>query len=340
VAAYIGRRLLLTVVVLFGMSLITFVLSHVVPGDPARLLAGPHATQAQVDAFAHRYGLDRPLPVQYASYLTGLVTGDLGVSLTTRRPVLDDFRQFVPATLELVLAATLLIIVFGIPLGMLSAVKAGSFIDHLTRLLTVGAVSMPVFWLGMILQLVFFRSFGLLPVGGRLDLLDQPPPHLTGLYLVDALVSGDLQAFGAATVHLILPAVTLAAGSLAVTARMTRAAMRETLSTDYVRMARAKGLSEPVVLTRHALRNALIPTTTVLGLQIGALFGGTVLTEVVFSWAGIGLYAVNAIQNLDYAAIMGVTLLISVAYVLVNLAVDILYVFLDPRISFSGRTGR
>jgi peptide/nickel transport system permease protein len=337
-AAYIGRRLLLTVVVLLGMSLITFVLSHVVPGDPARLLAGPHATQAQVDAFAQRYGLDRPLPVQYGNYLAGLVRGDLGVSLTTRRPVLDDFRQFVPATLELVLVATLLIIVFGIPLGMLSAVKAGSLIDHLTRLLTVGAVSMPVFWLGMILQLVFFKGFSLLPVGSRLELLDQAPPHVTGLYLVDALVAGDLRVFGAAAVHLTLPAITLAAGSLAGTARMTRASMRETLSTDYVRMARAKGLSEPVVLTRHALRNAMIPTTTVLGLQIGTLFGGTVLTEVVFTWPGIGLYAVNAIQNLDYAAIMGVTLLISVAYVLVNLAVDILYVFLDPRISFSGRT--
>jgi peptide/nickel transport system permease protein len=338
VAAYIGRRVLLTVFVLFGMSLITFVLSHVVPGNPARLLAGPHASQAQVDAFAHRYGLDRPLPVQYGTYVSGLVRGDLGVSITTRRPVLDDFRQFVPATLELVLAATLLIIVFGIPLGMLSAVKAGSFIDHATRLLTVGAVSMPVFWLGMVLQLVFFKRFALLPVGGRLDLFDQPPPHFTGLYLVDALVSGDPRAFGAAFLHLVLPAITLAAGSLAVTARMTRASMRETLSTGYVRMARAKGLSEPVVLTRHALRNALIPVTTVLGLQIGALFGGTVLTEVVFSWPGIGLYAVSAIQNLDYAAIMGVTLLISVAYVLVNLAVDILYVFLDPRISFSART--
>jgi peptide/nickel transport system permease protein len=338
VAAYIGRRLALTVVVLLGMSVITFVLSHMVPGNPARLLAGPHASQEQVEAFAHRYGLDRPLAVQYWTYITGLVRGDLGVSLTTRRPVLDDFRQFLPATLELVLAATFLIVVLGIPLGMLSAVKAGSALDHVTRVLTVGAVSMPVFWLGMILQLVFFKRLSLLPVGGRLELLTSPPPHVTGLYLLDSLLSGDLRAFGAAAVHLVLPAVTLAAGSLAVTARMTRASMRETLATDYVRMARAKGLSEPVILTRHALRNALIPTTTVLGLQIGALFGGTVLTEVVFSWPGIGLYAVNAIQNLDYAAIMGVTLLISVAYVLVNLTVDILYVFLDPRITLSGRT--
>jgi peptide/nickel transport system permease protein len=338
VAAYIGRRLVLTVVVVLGMSVITFVLTHLVPGNPARLLAGPHASQAQVEAFAHRYGLDRPLPVQYWTYISGLVRGDLGVSLTTRRPVLDDFRQFLPATLELVLAAMFLIVVLGIPLGMLSAVKAGSALDHVTRFLTVGAVSMPVFWLGMILQLVFFKRLSLLPVGGRLELLTSPPPHVTGLYLIDSLLSGDLRAFGAAALHLVLPAVTLAAGSLAVTARMTRASMRETLATDYVRMARAKGLSEPVVLTRHALRNALIPTTTVLGLQIGALFGGTVLTEVVFSWPGIGLYAVNAIQNLDYAAIIGVTLLISVAYVLVNLAVDLLYVALDPRIVLAGRS--
>jgi len=337
VAAYIGRRLILTVIVLLGMTIITFVLSHVVPGNPARLLAGPHASQVQVEAFAHRYGLDRPLLTQYWTYITGLVHGDLGVSLTTRRPVLDDFRQFVPATLELVLAAMLLIVLIGIPLGMLSGVKAGGFLDHVTRFLTVGAVSMPVFWLGMILQLVFFRRLSLLPIGGRLEIFDQPPPHLTGLFLVDSLVSGDLRAFGAAIVHLVLPAITLAAGSLAVTARMTRASMRETLGTDYVRMARAKGLSEGIVLTRHALRNALIPTITVLGLQVGALFGGTVLTEVVFNWPGIGLYAVNAIQNLDYSAIMGVTLLVSVAYVFVNLAVDIAYVFLDPRITFAGR---
>jgi peptide/nickel transport system permease protein len=338
VAAYVARRLVLTVFVLLGMSLITFVLTHVVPGNPARLLAGPHATQAEVQVFAHHYGLDRPLPTQYWLYLTGLLHGDLGMSLTTRRPVVDDFLQFVPATIELVLAAVVLIVLVGIPLGMLSAVRAGGPLDHVTRIASVGAVSMPVFWLGMILQLVFFKQLSLLPIGDRLGFLTQPPPQITGLYLVDSLLTGNFSTLGDAALHLALPAITLAAGSLAITTRMTRASMRETLSTDYVLMARAKGLPEWRVLTGHALRNALVPITTVLGLQVGALFAGTVLTEVVFNWPGVGLYAVAAIGNLDYAAIMGTTLLISLTYVLVNLAVDIGYVFLDPRITYSGKS--
>jgi peptide/nickel transport system permease protein len=218
-------------------------------------------------------------------------------------------------------------------------VRRGRLVDHLLRIGTVAGVSMPVFWFGIVLQIVFYRELQLLPIGGRLGIVDIEPPRVTGAYVIDTLLAGDLGTFWSALVHLLLPAATLAAGSLAVVTRMMRASIIEVLDADYVRMARAKGLVEPLVLRRHAFRNALIPTTTVIGLQVGTLLAGNVLTEVVFNWPGIGLYAVNAIRYLDYAAIMGVTLTISIIYVVANLVVDILYVVLDPRISY-GATAR
>lgn len=338
-ARYIVRRLILLVVVLLGMSVITFTLSHLVPGDPARLLAGQHATKEQVEAVARLYGLDRPLPEQYWVYMTGLLRGDLGLSMTTRRPVRDDMLQFLPATIELTLVAVILVVLVGIPLGVFAAVEHGRPIDHATRLVTIGGVSMPIFWLGIALQIVFYRWFPVLPIGGRLGILDQEPARVTGFYLIDTLFAGDLDTFRSAIIHLILPASTLAAGSLAVVTRMTRASVLDALGADYVRTARGKGLFERVVLGRHVLKNAMIPTTTVIGLQVGTLLAGNILIEVVFNWPGIGLYAVNAIRYLDYSAIMGVTLAISVTYVFVNLVVDIVYVMLDPRISYRGEAG-
>jgi len=336
VLPYILRRLALLVVVLVGMSAITFALTHIVPGDPARLLAGPHARQEQVDALARLYGLDRPLPEQYWIYLTGLLRGDLGMSLTTRRPVLDDLLQYLPATAELAFAALALTVLLGIPLGVLAALRHGRATDHAVRFLAVAGVSLPAFWLGLGLQIIFFQQLSLLPIGGRLGSLDAPPARVTGAYLVDALLAADTATFAAAAGHLVLPAITLAAGSLAVVTRMMRASVLETLDADYVRTARAKGLSERVVLGRHVLKNALIPTITVLGLQAGTLLAGAVLVEAVFSWPGIGLYTVRAISNLDYAAVMGVTLLVSAIYVLANLLVDLAYVVLDPRIAEQG----
>ncbi|MEX2649629.1 MAG: ABC transporter permease [Alphaproteobacteria bacterium] len=336
-AGFIVRRLALLVVVVVGMTLITFILTHVVPGDPARMLAGQHATLDQVEAFRRLYGLDRPLPEQYLIYMNGLLKGDLGQSLTTRRPVLDDLRQFLPATLELTSAALVLVILGGIPLGVLAAVRRGKALDHVIRVVTVGGVSLPVFWLGIALQIVLYRWLGWLPIGGRLGIVDIEPARVTGMYTVDALIAGDTATFVSALVYLILPASTLAAGSLAVVTRMTRAASIEVLDANYVRTARAKGLFETVILRRHVLRNAMIPTMTVIGLQVGTLLAGNVLTEVVFNWPGIGLYAVNAISYLDYAAIMGVTVTISLVYVTVNLLVDIAYVVLDPRISYGAR---
>lgn len=331
---FILRRLLLMVVVLIGMSVITFSLTHLVPGNPARLLAGQHATQEQVEAVKKLYGLDRPPVEQYWIYMSGLLRGDLGLSLTTRRPVLQDMRQYLPATIELTAAAIILVIGIGLPAGVLAGVRRGRLTDHLLRISTVAGVSMPVFWFGIMLQILFYRHLQLLPIGGRLGIVDIEPPRVTGAYTLDSLIAGDITTFLSALVHLILPAATLAAGSIAVVTRMMRASIIEVLDTDYVRMARAKGLVESVVLRRHAFRTALIPTTTVIGLQVGTLLAGNVLTEVVFNWPGIGLYAVNAIRYLDYAAIMGVTLTVSIIYVFANLLVDVVYVRLDPRISF------
>jgi len=337
---FILRRLLLMVVVLLGIGVMTFTLTHVVPGNPARLLAGQHATESEVQAVARLYGLDQPVTTQFGIYMIGLLHGDLGMSLTNRRPVMDDLAQFLPASIELTLAAILLVLVIGLPVGLMAGVRRGKPSDHALRFLSVGGVSMPIFWLGIILQILFYKNLQLLPIGGRLGIVDIEPPQITGFYLIDTLLDGDLETFGSALVHLILPAATLAAGSLAVVSRMMRASVIEVLDADYVRTARAKGLAPALVLRRHVFRNALIPTTTVVGLQIGALLAGNVLTEVVFNWPGIGLYAVNAIKNLDYPAIMGVTLVISVIYVFVNLAVDIAYVMLDPRISLSGAAAR
>jgi peptide/nickel transport system permease protein len=332
---YIARRLALMVVVIFGMSIITFLLTRVVPGNPARLLAGPHARQAQVDALAKEYRLNGSIPEQYWVYVKGVFHGDLGKSVTTRHPVLDDLRQYLPATIELTLTAFILTVALGVPLGMLSAMKRGSLLDHGSRLFSIAGVSMPVFWLGLVLQVLLYQKLSLLPAGGRLGMLDAAPRRVTGSYLLDALLAGDGHLVWIAFVHLIMPAVTLAFGSLAVVTRMMRSSVLETMSADYVRTARAKGLGESRVLSRHVFRNAFIPTLTVLSLQIGYLLAGNFLVESVFNWPGIGLYAVTAIKNLDYAAIMGVTLVVSVIYLVINLVVDLLYVVLDPRITYS-----
>jgi peptide/nickel transport system permease protein len=333
-ARYIARRLLLMLLVIAGMSIITFSLSRLVPGNPARLLAGPQARQEQVDALAERYRLDGPILEQYLVYMGGLVRGDLGLSVTSRRPVAEDLAQYLPATIELTATAFLITVLVGVPVGILSAARRGGPLDHATRLVSIAGVSLPIFWLGLVLQVLFYKHLGLLPIGGRLGTLDIAPSRVTGAYLVDSLLAGDFDLFRSALLHLFLPAMTLAAGSLAVVTRMMRASVLETLGADYIRTARAKGLTDASLMRRHVVRNAFIPTLTVLGLQVGYLLAGNFLVESVFNWPGIGLYAVDAISNLDYAAIMGVTLVVSVVYIVVNLIVDILYVVLDPRITY------
>ncbi|MGD1992060.1 MAG: ABC transporter permease [Anaerolineae bacterium] len=333
---YIGQRLVWLIFVLVGLSIVTFVVSHLIPADPIRAAAGMHAAPEQVEALRRKYGMDKPLPVQYVIYMGNLLQGDLGRSIRSRRPVLDDLKQYFPATIELALSALLITVLTGIPIGVLSAVWPNSLTDHLSRLLSLGGISMPSFWLGLLLQWFIYGQLGWLPAAGRLDQLMASPNTITGMHTVDSLLNANWPAFWSAVKHLILPAVTLAAGSTAMVARATRSSMLEALGQDYIRTARGKGLGEGVVIGRHALRNALIPTVTLIGLQTGNLMAGVFLVEVIFSWPGLGSYAVRSVLAVDFPAIMGVTLLIAVIYVFTNLLVDVSYAALDPRIRLEG----
>lgn len=328
----IRKRLVFLVLVVLGVSVITFAISHLIPGDPARLVAGDRASEEIVASIRSQMGLDRPLPQQYWRYLVGIAHGDLGISLRTNRPVIEDLTIFFPATIELALVALLLATLVGIPLGVLSAVYRDRPIDQVVRTLAVTGISTPAFWLGLLLIMTFYGALGLLPGGGRIGSGFMPPPRVTGLYLVDSLVAGDFGAFTSTFKHLILPAFTLGFIHLGVVARQIRSAMLDELQQDYVRTARANGISKWRVIRSHALPNALIPSVTVLGLALGDLLYGAVLTETVFAWPGMGAYVVNSIQSLDFPAVMGFAVVVSFAYVFVNLAVDLVYMVIDPRI--------
>jgi peptide/nickel transport system permease protein len=334
VTRYVVRRLALLPPLLVGVSLLLFVLTHLVPADPAKLIAGEHAGPEQIAAVRHAFGLDRPLPEQYLVFLEKLCRGDLGVSMLTNSSVTADLEQYFPATIELAASAMLLTIVLGIPIGVVSAVRRGGTVDLAAQLLSLSGLSFPIFFFGILLQLVFVRWLGWFPLSGRLGVTAAAPPHITGLYVVDSLLTGRLGDLRSALLHLALPSLTLALSSLAPTVRMTRSTMLESLSQDYMRTAWAKGLASVRVLLHHALRNALIPVITVLGLYTGGLLGGVFLVELIFTWPGVGLYSVNAITALDYPAIMGTSLLLTVVFVLVNLGVDLLYAVVDPRIRY------
>jgi len=333
-ARYVLRRLLAILVVLAGVSALTFFISHVIPADPVLAALGEHAREDQIRAFRRQYGLDRPLPAQYAIYVRGLLRGDLGLSIRTRRPVAEDLREFFPATIELASAAWLVSLAIGLPAGVLSAVCQDRPFDHLARLVALVGASMPVFWLGLVLLGLFYYRLGWLPGPGRLDVHIAPPPDRTGLLVLDSLLAGRWDALGNALAHLVLPALALGTFSTAVVARMTRSAMLEVLRQDYVRTARAKGLPEGRVLLVHALCNALPPILTVVGISFGNLLSGAVLTETVFSWPGLGRYATASAVSLDFPAVMGVTLLSAVIYPLLNLLVDLGYLLVDPRIRY------
>jgi len=332
--SYLIRRLALLVPTLFGLSLLTFVISHVVPADPAKLAAGPRATNDMVETIRHNFGLDRPLPEQYVTYLGDLVRGNFGDSILTRRSVGEDLRDRFPATFELVLGAMLLAVAVGVPLGIIAAVNQNRWPDQLSRLFAIGSVSIPQFWFGLVLQLFFASRLGWLPLSRRLPTLVQPPDRITGLLSVDSLLAGQFDTFWLALKHLALPVFVLSLGSMAIITRTLRGDLLEVLNQDFIRTARAKGLSERGVLLRHTLRNAFIPSLTMIGLSFGWTLGGTVLVEVVFDWPGIGKYAVDAAGHLDFNPIMGVTLLVGVVFILINLVVDLLYGLLDPRISY------
>src|SRR5690348_4982014 len=336
-ARYIARRLLLMVVAALGVTVISFAISHAVPADPVVSNLGQQASQRPeiVAAFRARWGLDRPLYEQYLTFVGNLVHGDLGTSINTRRPVATDVSQFLPATIELSTVSILFAVVLGLPLGILAALRRDGPIDHLARLVSLVGVSIPIFWLATVSLVVFYAALQIAAGPGRLGPQITAPPSTTGFLTIDSLLAGDLSAFGSAVNHLILPGLVLGSSVMGLITRVTRSSLLEVLGQDYVRTARAKGLVERAVIVRHALRNALIPTVTVLGLAYGSLLSGAVLTETIFAWPGLGRYAYQSAVSNDFPAIMGVTFVIALMYILVNLIVDLSYVFLDPQIRYS-----
>ncbi len=331
---YILTRIASMGLVLLGVSVLTFFIAHVVPADPVLVALGEHAREDQIQAYRRAYGLDRPIGVQYVIYIRRLVTGDLGISIRTRRPVADDLREFLPATVELGGTAWVVALLLGIPAGILSAVYKDRIFDHFSRIGALVGASMPVFWLGLLLLGTFYYRLRWLPGPGRLDVSAIAPPSRTGLLLVDAALAGDWPVLSNALRHLVLPALTLGLFSTAVIARMTRSAMLEVLYQDYIRTARAKGLARARVVLRHALRNAMIPTLTVVGISFGNLLSGAVLTETIFAWPGLGRYATASAISLDFPAVIGVALVAAVIYTTINLIIDLLYARLDPRVRY------
>jgi peptide/nickel transport system permease protein len=332
---FILRRLAGLAFVIVGVSIMTFFLAQVVPVDPAATALGSNAREEQIEAYRQKLGLDQPVVVQYGRYVSGLVQGDLGQSIRTRRDVSADLTDFVPATIELAFAALVVAIFLGAPLGVLAALKRNTWIDASARIFALIGSSLPIFYLGLLLLGLFYRTLRWAPAPGRLDATVEPPLHLTGLFVIDSLVVGDWPTFVNAATHLILPAVTLGFFSTAVLLRMTRSSMLEAMSQDFVRTARAKGLSERVVIWRHIFKNAFPPILTTIGIVFGSLLSGAVLTETVFNWPGLGRYATTSVTTLDYPAVMGVTLVAAIVYPVVNTLVDIGYAFIDPRVRLS-----
>ncbi len=331
---FILRRLLLGIVVMFGVALITFFIARVVPSNPAAKWAGPRATPEQIAKATVELGLDKPLVVQFGRYLGDLLQGNLSYSLRTRRPVTDELKECLPATIELVLISTLAAIFIGIPLGVISAKRKDQWLDHFSRLFSIGVVSLPTFWIGLILQLVFFRVLGWFPMGGQLSTelqITMDIPHITGFLTFDSLVTGNFRLFFDALWHMVLPGITIALYPIGLVARMTRSAMLEILSEDYITAARSYGLGERIVLWSYALKNSIGSTSTVVALSIGYTLVNTFLTESIFTWPGIGNYISTAVIGLDYPAIMGVTIFSAFSYVILNLIADVI-IAMDPRV--------
>jgi peptide/nickel transport system permease protein len=332
VAPYVAARLIQLGFVLLGVSVVVFVTMHLLPGDVAQLLLGEHATNEQLLRLREQLGLDQPVWVQYTRFIYEALRGDLGISIQTNHPALGDVLLAFPVTLQLALASLLLASLCGVPIGVLSAVRQGSRLDAVVMTLTLFGVSMPIFWLGLMLLVLFAANLGWLPVGGLMPVgLD--PPRITGMSVIDSLLSGDQIKIEASLFHMVLPTVTLASVPLALIARITRAEVLSAGTSDHVRTARAKGLSDGRVILRHVLRNAAIPIVTVIGLQLGLLLSGAVLTETIYSLPGLGRLMVDSILSRDYPVVQAGALFIALVFVLVNLAVDILYAALDPRIS-------
>ncbi|MEU9834502.1 ABC transporter permease [Streptosporangium sp. NPDC048047] len=330
-ARFLIRRLVTSVVVLAGLAVVTFLMTQVLPGDPARTAAGRNATAEQVAQVRIELGLDQPLWQQFTGYLGRLLHGDLGISVFTQRPVLDDIAAILPSSVELVLAAMLINIAVAVPLGVYAAYRRGGPADTGARLIALLGAAVPVFWLGLMLQLVFASELKLLPLTGQLA-FGQDVPRITGMTSLDALLGGNPAAFGDALWHLLLPALTLAASFVAVVARTVRSSMITTLDSDYITLARATGASEFRVVVRHGLRNAMVPASTILGMQLGWMLGSTVLVESIFGRTGIGAQAVAAVLQNDLYTVIGTVLVIGVVFVMTNIVVDLVQLWLNPRL--------
>jgi peptide/nickel transport system permease protein len=329
----IGRRLVTALPSVAGVIVVTFLLTRVLPGDTAAYFAGPAATPTAIAEIRARLGLDQPLPVQFLRYIRDLAFGDFGASLTTGQPVLSDIAARLPASAELVLVALILAVAIAVPLGIIAALRERSLVDHACRIVATAGVSLPVFFTGLLLVYVFYYILGWAPSPlGRLDVFASAPPTVTGFFLFDALLARDGETFRATLAQLALPAATLAIFALAPIARMTRGAMLSVLGSDFVRTARAAGLSPRTVVLTYAFRNAVLPVITTLGMVFSFLLGASVLVEKVFAWPGIGSYAVEALIASDYAPVQGFVLVMAVLYLLLNLCIDILYGLIDPRV--------
>lgn len=334
-SAQMINRLLQLIPVVIGVTLIVFALMHLTPGDPVQsMFAGEGSvSEEDLDRYRRELGLDRSLPEQYMSFLQGLVRGDLGMSFVQRQPVKDLIVGRLPATIELTVAAILVSLIIAIPAGVLAAVRRHSAVDQVGTVGSLLGVSMPDFWLGLVLMLLFGITWKVLPISGRIP-LGMAPTHITGLYVVDAALTGDWPAFVAALRHLLLPAVTLGTAMAALTMRVMRSSMLEVINQDYITFARAKGLSGTTVVVRHALKNALIPTVTVVTLNIGVLLGGNMIVESVFAWPGLGRLVVDSIYIRDYTVVQGAVLIYAVTYVVMNFLADVMYTVLNPRVRF------
>jgi ABC-type dipeptide/oligopeptide/nickel transport system permease component len=328
----LAKRLITVIPTLIGVVIVTFLLTRVLPGDPAVYFAGPAATPQSITDIRKSLGLDKPLPEQFVRYVDDLAHGNLGNSLATGRPVMDEIVSRLPASAELTLFGLIVSVAIAIPLGILAAVKQGSWIDHTCRIVATAGVSLPVFFTGLLLVYVFYFRLGWAPAPlGRLDVFYDGPPQVTGFYLIDSLIAGNFEIFRASLTQLILPGATLAIFSLAPIARMTRASMLAVLASDYVRTARASGLSSYTVIVTYAFRNAMLPIITTLGMVFSFLLGANVLVEKVFAWPGIGSFAVEALLASDYAPVQGFVLTMAIMYVTLNLLIDVLYGIIDPR---------
>ena len=333
---FILRRLLTSILVLIGVSIITFTLARIIPSNAAAMYIGPKARPEDIARVTIQLGLDKPLPVQYLIYMNDLLHGDLGTSIGTKRPVLQELTGRLPATLELLTSGMVLAVLFGVPMGVLSARWQGKSMDVVMRTVSIIGVSMPAFYLGLLLQILFFRRLDLLPLAGRFGTelrFTNPIDPVTNFLLLDALIGRNWIALKDVALHLVLPALTLAAYPTGLIARMTRATMLEVMEQDYIRTARAYGVRETIVVYLYALKNAISPTLTVIGLTVAYALTGTFFVEIIFNWPGLGLFTVHSLLNVDYPAIMGITLYGATMYVVINLAVDLLQAWIDPRIS-------